>query len=309
MTPRKKKPSPNASSDASPKSKPHKKPRKKSLSATSPQGEGSSASPKGKESPPSERLLERMLDPTLTRLLATLESTSNEVPGLLVAGSEPSPFHSIGILSQEPETFGVDFLWWSDVDGGKLWGIQRKTVTDLINSLHDQRLGRELQQGQMLDHRVLMVEGEPLYTMEGKLIKDFGVDFTREAWANLRLSVMFRMGWEWMTTKSVQDSVEYVRGMVAWTRNPDHTSLLVRPKAQAPWGSADSRDFQIYMLQGIPRVGLRNAERIVDSVSGSPLELILTEEELLEIEGIGPKTVEAIARAVKIPTSKIQLKE
>ena len=131
-------------------------------------------------------------------------NTATAIEGLQVAGSEPSILRDLaGSVTNEPEQFGVDFMWRTDHDNA-LWGVQRKEISDLIASIPDGRLGMELQQGQRLDYPVLLIEGRPQWTSDGRLVKTFGQDFTRQQYQSLLMSIIFKMRWRYVFTDDLQ---------------------------------------------------------------------------------------------------------
>ena len=66
-------------------------------------------------------------------------------------------------------------------------------------------------------------------------------------------------------------------------------SLRVRPKtaAKSDWGTTDDRDWGVFLLQGLPGVGVTLAEAIWDHFGGLPLTWKCTIDELRKVPGIG----------------------
>lgn len=227
-----------------------------------------------------------------------------ETFGLLVAPTEPSSLRALASrISTVPESYGVDFFWHSahgpeGQESVLSWGIQRKEINDFVSSVHDGRLGKELQQGQQLDRSVLLIEGEPKWTNDGMLARSFGATFSRRQWSSLLLSIQFSTDWRLCYSKDIGHTEWLIPELVAWSRKSEHLSFLRRPKEKSPWGSADSRDYQIFMLQSVPGVGPKMAAKIIDSLGGSPYDMRVSEEDLLSIDGVGPRTAKAIAAAV-----------
>ena len=59
------------------------------------------------------------------------------------------------------------------------------------------------------------------------------------------------------------------------------------------------------MLQSVPGVGPKMARTVDDALGGqSPYMMRVSEDDLLAIDGVGPKTVAAIIAAVTKPTKK-----
>lgn len=224
------------------------------------------------------------------------------VDGLIVSGAEPERLRYLGTsVSNEPEEYGADFLWTGY--GDKLWGLQRKTISDFISSLHDGRLGMELQQMQQLDMRMMLLEGQPKWTVDNKLVASFGPEFTKDQFHSLKLSITMMFGVSVFDSQSITDTMELVRSFVEWSRKEEHVALMRRPKEKSQWGSASSQDYRCWLLQSVPGVGPKLARVIDEALGGqSPYSLRVTREDLLAIEGVGPKTADAIIAAVVPPT-------
>lgn len=229
---------------------------------------------------------------------------SDLIEGLTVSSTEPARLRAMGdSTSTEPENYGADFIWDAQ---GQMWGVQRKELSDYIASLHDGRLGMELQQMARLDHALLIIEGEPRWTTEGTLHTNYGGTFTRDQYHSLRLTIDKMFNVRVYEVSSLTGTMDMIASFVNWSRKTDHNSLLTRPKEKSAWGSADSRDYRIWFLQGVPGVGPKIAAAIDDKLGGSPYTMRISREELLQIEGVGAKTADAIIKAVTVtpPTKK-----
>lgn len=218
----------------------------------------------------------------------------DDVSSLKVAGSEPDMLRALGISTNEPEEYGVDYLWRGYDEA--MWGVQRKTISDFIASLHDGRLMMELQQGQRLDHPFLVIEGSPAWSTDGELIGNFGPTFTRQQYMGTLLTISVKTKFIVYEVESITAFAQLIKWMERWSEKEEHLSLFRRPKEHSPWGTADAKDFQAFLLQSIPGVGLKTAQAIVQHI-GFPIQLSVSREQLLTVPGIGEKTADAIIRA------------
>lgn len=222
---------------------------------------------------------------------------------LIVSSTEPEMIKSIADeVSTEPEDFGVDFLWRGHDD--TVWGVQRKTVADLLSSLFDGRIQKELGQMGNVDHPILIIEGTIRQTTDGVLIQDYGPEMTVGQWRSLILSIDTLFGVRVYTVATVTETLDLVKSFVDWSMKEEHTSLLRRPTVKSPWGSASNMDFMVFLLQSIPRVGFKTAQAVVKALNGSPYRMRVTRDDLLDIEGVGPATADAIIAAVEKPKRK-----
>jgi ERCC4-type nuclease len=221
---------------------------------------------------------------------------------LLVAPTEPEELRAIGVTSLIPERFGVDVMFGSTLG---LIGIQRKTVTDFLASLHDGRLQKELFQMQRLCVRVFILEGLLKWT-EDRLGLLVGVNQIR--WSRAQhLSVLWSIQSRgiWVTqTDSLRDTVDTIWELRRWAGKTKHDSLLHRPgPASSPgvWGKPDCRDYAIWVLQGFDGIGPELAGRIFDHCDGLPLRWTLDAKEMQEIRGIGAGKAGALMEMLDSP--------
>ncbi len=216
---------------------------------------------------------------------------------MFIAPSEPKTLKDMlhGVVSPLPEEHGVDFMWGSEL--GKV-GVQRKVFPgDFLSSVHDGRLNREYQQMKELDFAVLLLEGAQNWTSEGELICDRGSQdyrWTLQQHRAYLASVQMR-GIHIGTSTSSHDTYDYLHTLQVWSNKPDHKGLDSRPPARPsnPWERISNRDYCSYLLQGLPGVGPKTAEAILD-VLGMPLKLHVTAEDLMRVPGVGKVTAEKI---------------
>lgn len=217
---------------------------------------------------------------------------------MLVAPTEPPSLRAIGQVSSTPELFGVDVFW---IAQGQRWGVQRKEVKDLLASVEDGRLAKEIGMIQgRIDHPVLLVEGELKWTLDGKLMagSGWGREWTKAGIRGLLWSARSKGLWV-QHTDSLQDTIETVKLLEVWSQKPRHNALDKRPGVQSVWGHGHvmDREYGVYVLQSLPGVGPELAGRIWDKW-GLCLELTVGEEELMEVEGVGKKKAGAMVRVL-----------
>lgn len=218
----------------------------------------------------------------------------------LVAPSEPPLLKTLGRVSQRPEHFGSDVLWASAPVGTV--GVQRKTVQDFLASVTDGRLSKEVSQLQVLDLRVLIIEGRPTWTVDGELVNTYGQRWTRSQHRRFLWSMRASGVWvDW--SDDLADTVGMVRDLEEWTRKAKHGSLMRRPGAKGAWGKATTREWGVHFLQGFDGIGADTAGAIWDRFGGLPLAWQVDERELMRVHGVGKvrahKMVESLRQAVE----------
>lgn len=203
------------------------------------------------------------------------------------------------ISSSLCEQYGADVLAFVK---RQVVGWQRKTIEDLLASLEDGRLARELPLLALkVTFPVLLLEGHPVFTNDGYLVRNGRpCRWSRRAWRNLLRSIHYQFRVVVEHTQNIQDSAEAIREMLQWLLKDDHTSLLKRPKPIDEWGMPlEGMALHEFILQGFPRVGPKTARAIVHHFSRAPLYWTCTPQEMQEVDGVGPITGKALFRVLE----------
>ena len=202
----------------------------------------------------------------------------------------------LGKSSSLPERWGADVTFAAN---GGLVGCQRKEIADLIASVHDGRLAKELAQMQRLGRAILIVEGRLKWTSDGHLLgRDFGSPWTRSTHRNLLRSVQSQGVWV-ESTDDVADTVVAILELAEWCRKPKHQSLIRRPGPVSPWGKATNADWSKHLLQSFEGVGPELAKNIFEHFGNRlPLDWRVSEAELREVLGVGPKIAKRLVEAL-----------
>lgn len=213
---------------------------------------------------------------------------------MLVSPAEPKPFHAYGTVSSIPEKYGADFFW----PHKELItvGVQRKTITDLLASLDDGRLSKELGQMRRLGLGVFMIEGEPKWTMDGYLSIQRRL-VSRAQWRGLMLSLQSQGYWL-INSLNISDSIELLSQLKEMVARTTPHSTTVRPKPTGSWGKATNRDWGVHLLQSFEGIGQGTAEAIYDHYQGVPLTWRTTKEELQQVKGVGKGRATAMMEAL-----------
>ena len=169
--------------------------------------------------------------------------------------------------------------------------VERKTPVDLVSSVRDGRLWREL--GKMKDSGAvpyLLVEG-PL-----SLIERF-TGWSQSSVAGLLVSVSDGWGVSVLWAPSQPWTVSYLLSMARRARREGGKSypLRVVPKRAEP------REIMLSVVEGLPGVGPERAEALLRRFSTLSSLFSASAEELEQVEGVGEKTAKRLEGLFRHP--------
>lgn len=229
---------------------------------------------------------------TVVSAAQMVESTMTTV---LVAPTERPPISQLGMSSSYPESIGADIAF--NCKHG-LVGIQRKEISDLINSVRDGRLGKEFEQLQVCHLRFLIVEGQPAWDREGNLVSQH-TRWSLKQQDGVLLSAQTK-GVFVLTSRNPLETCAKVEYLIQWSDKDEHvSSLLARPSpSKNGWGRLDDRSTAIHVLSGFEGISTELASRIFDAFGRVPLSWDVSEEDLRGVPGIGPKRATRLMEAM-----------
>jgi DNA excision repair protein ERCC-4 len=214
---------------------------------------------------------------------------------ILVSPTEPPDLRVLGETSGIPEEYGADFVFPAATG---LVAVQRKTVPDLLASMRDGRLAREIPLLRRAEHPILLLEGRPLWTDEGLLMSDDR--WRREGWYGVELSLQFAHGIGFVLRDDIHDTARWLRYAPSWFERSEHMGLLQRPKPTDNLGNVPDRDFALHILQSFPGIGPKVAEAIWSHFGRLPLGLSVDPDELAKVPGMGRVRVATMMRLLGV---------
>ena len=212
---------------------------------------------------------------------------------MLVSPAEPRQLRELGNTSSQPERWGADFLLYSKTVG--MVGVQRKEINDLVASIDDDRLAREIPLLQRLDMAIILIEGRLEWTDDGHLFTSGASSrFTRAQYQGILWSLSLS-GLTVGCTTSTTETIEYLLLFSRWLTKSRHTGLLRRTQkaGRDEYGIRTTRAQQIFTLQSFDGVGYERARAIVDFYGGLPLAWTA---KLDDVPGIGAATAARLGR-------------
>jgi DNA excision repair protein ERCC-4 len=209
-----------------------------------------------------------------------------------VSSTEPKILRELGTASTLPEKYGADFLMVTRIG---LVGVQRKEVSDLIASLQDGRLSKELGQMRSLALGVVIIEGVPQWSRDGYLLS--ARSFRKSQWDGVCFSIQAEGLWL-VRTSGVSETASSLASLESWLSKERH-GIRTRPKANGAWGTADNREWGIHLLQSFPGIGADTAANIYDYFEGVPLIWLVNALQLQEVKGVGRGRAEKMFESLR----------
>lgn len=220
---------------------------------------------------------------------------------MLVSPAEPRDFLTLGPYHSTVESYGVDFLWFSN---DRAYGAQRKTCPDLLASFRGgDRLSRELHQMKELHKAVLIIEGSWKWRPDGTSGRMGCEGFLRSQLDGICMSLQMH-GVMVLHSPSIAGTINLLPRVEAFTIRDEHVSLLRRPKPRGLWGTWRDKDSCVHLLQGFDGISYVTAAAIYDHFGGIPLGWTVTEKELLAVPGVGKVRAAKLWRALPTRTGE-----
>lgn len=209
----------------------------------------------------------------------------------------PSETTLAGILKDEalvsplPEEKGADILAYTNQG---LLGIQRKSVPhDFLSSVTDGRMARLTSLlRDSCPFPLLLCEGRFRYFPDGRLVLGPRRPgrFTRDQIRGILLDIKYIKGVTYDFTDNPEDTVRYIKVLVAFMNKEKHLGLFSRPSAKGTWYTPSTREIDLWILQSFEGIGPSLADNIVSHFGGRvPLRWSCTLEQLMAVPKLSAK--------------------
>jgi ERCC4-type nuclease len=164
--------------------------------------------------------------------------------------------------------------------------FERKTLNDFALSIIDGRIFRQAISLVNSKYKSIMIlEGT------GRELSDTGV--RREAMQGALITVSIVLGIPVLRSKDPAESAR----LILYTAK-QIKSIVKGPIRRHGWRPKGKRKKQLYILQGLPKVGGGRAARLLDAFGSVEAVMTASIEELQSVEGIGHHTAQRIKWAV-----------
>ena len=153
--------------------------------------------------------------------------------------------------------------------------IERKTVSDFINSMKNKRLINQLEELQQYENRLLIIEGideQELYTDSEELI---GVH--PNAIRGFLLSILLKHKVPIIFTKDYEDTAKFI--LILSKKSSKEMSLNITKKA------LNKKEQMQFIIEGFPGIGPKTAKKLLKEFKTIKNILNTSQEELKEVIG------------------------
>ena len=180
--------------------------------------------------------------------------------------------------------------------------LPTETPDDLLSSLGDGRLAKQIAQiksSTILDHAILILEGEFHWTTDGQLLSSYNVGFQKATLTNLMIQLQIS-GLIWVQTDGLSDTILTVNSVMQSLSKSTHTSLSRRPKQSlTSWGTKTSSNYAQHILQSFDGIGPTTASAMFTTFGRIPLKWDVTEAQLQQVPGIGKTLARQLTHALE----------
>lgn len=166
--------------------------------------------------------------------------------------------------------------------------VERKTVSDFVNSLIDKRLFNQARN---------MRENypKPIFLIEGELKDMFIRQVPDRALLSAMVSLVLKYDMRFLFSSSEEETAELLSILAEKEQVEKEKEIALRCKKK----KLDFKQKQQFFLEGLPGVGPKLANNLLKKF-GSPRKVInAPKEELMKVDKIGPKKAKLIQKIIK----------
>lgn len=163
--------------------------------------------------------------------------------------------------------------------------IERKTAKDFVDSIVDKRLfkqARELREE--FKNPLIILEGDDLYT------GFINPNAIRGSIASMALD----FGISIIPTRNAQDTAAMIKRIAIREQTGDKVHIQTRTDKKP----VNMWEQQLFIVESLPNIGPVNAKKLLEHFGSVSKIINASENELMEVEGIGKKTAQNIKKVV-----------
>ncbi|MCX6666014.1 MAG: helix-hairpin-helix domain-containing protein, partial [Euryarchaeota archaeon] len=161
-------------------------------------------------------------------------------------------------------------------------GVERKTVDDFLESMISGHLFAQIKRlREAYSRPILIIEGEKLLTKR---------NISHNAIFGCFVSIIVDFGIPIITTSNEQETADFLSVMAAREQREEKKEVAIRGKKYV----MSLKENQQFLLEGLPNVSAVLAKRLLNHFGSIRSIVNASEEELIQVSGIGKKTASDI---------------
>lgn len=164
--------------------------------------------------------------------------------------------------------------------------VERKSASDFVDSLVDQRLFDQMPDLQQFENPVIMIEGDDLYSH-----RQIHPNAIRGALASIAIDHGIPILW----TDDEEDTAEMLKTLAKREQEENDRTVSIRGTRSVK----SEAELQQFVVAGLPDVNTKLAERLLEEFGSIQAIFTASNSDLMEIEGIGEKTADNIRTLIQ----------
>ncbi len=164
--------------------------------------------------------------------------------------------------------------------------VERKSDSDFVDSLVDQRLFEQIQELTQFENPIIIIEGEDLYSH-----RKIHPNAIRGALASVTADYNIPIIW----TDNEKETAEMLRVLAEREQEEKDKDIAIRGNTRAK----SDKELQEFLVAGLPDVNTKLAERLLKEFGTVEDVFTASTDELKNVEGIGEKKAEKIHSIIK----------
>jgi len=164
--------------------------------------------------------------------------------------------------------------------------VERKSASDFVDSLVDQRLFEQMPDLQQFENPVIMIEGKDLYSH-----REVHPNAIRGALASIAIDHGIPILW----TEDEKDTAEMLKTLAKREQEENDKTVSIRGTKSVK----SEAELQQFVVAGLPDVNTKLAVRLLEEFGSIQDIFTASNSELMEVEGIGEKTADNIRALIQ----------
>lgn len=164
--------------------------------------------------------------------------------------------------------------------------VERKSASDFVDSLVDQRLFSQMPDLQQFENPIIIIEGKDLYSH-----REVHPNAIRGALASIAIDHGIPILW----TEDEKDTAEMLKNLAKREQEEKDRAVAIRGTKTVK----SEKELQQFVVAGLPDVNTKLAERLLEEFGSIQEIFTASNSELMNVKGIGEKTADNIRSLIQ----------